>query len=355
MAARASESFRLARGTLQLCAALLLGCGPADENLPPVQIEGDFLTYAANEEVCDGTVEYGELWMTSVAARMGISEEEILPTTYYQLTVEEANDRCGSYACTRIVDGEIQVFAPAIFRKHEMVHAIHLSAWPQRRALLTEGLAKLFADNEPHSFEMDGPSIDIDEQIEKEQADSQTAIVGSRIVYWIVQRHGIDAFREFWHADTMKGSAEEFRALFEQHFGESLDAMLADVAGQPACPLMTCVGDVVEWEGEVWTIESPKGCNDGSTMGNRNSELIRTVLMEVPEAGTYTVSISENTDRPQGASIYPCAGPCSTQVTHGHYLAGRTDEATWEAGLYRVTTYKMDATDPGVRVEIRPK
>lgn len=224
------------------------------------------------------------------------------------------------------------------------------------RPLLIEGLAVLFADDYPHSFlgpDVPGNEIDVDEQIEKDHAEPETYVAGSWIVYWIVERHGIDAFRDFWHADTGDGNAEAFRALFEQHFGESLDAMLADVAGQPACPRITCVEDIVEWQEGVWAIESPTGCGDGLTSGT-DSNLFRTVLFEVPEAGTYTVSISES-DRPQGASIDPCDGPCPTAATHGSFFAGMTTDVVWEAGRYRVTTGKVDATDPGVRVEIRPK
>jgi hypothetical protein len=204
-----------------------------------------------------------------------------------------------------------------------------------------------------------GLDLDIDAQLEKDHAEPETYVVGSWIVYWIVQRHGIDAFRDFWYADTRDGSADEFRTLFEQHFGESLDAMLGEVSGQPACPLLTCAEDVVEWQGDLWTTESPN-CDDGLTRGTRDpdSELVRTVLLEVPESGTYTVSISEG-DRsnpgPQGVQIHPCAGPCPNATTHGSFLAGRTDDVVWEAGLYRVMTFKFAAADPGVRVEIRPK
>jgi hypothetical protein len=353
MGPRASRT----RGVAQICVVLLVGCQPA-EDLPPVQVEGEILSYAANEEICRGTVEYGERWMTAVGARLGISPEEFLHTTYYQLDPEDVAARCGASGCARIVDGGIRIFASPILNKHELVHAIHLSAWPRRRPLLTEGLATLFADDEPHAFgpEATGLDIDVDEQIEKDHAESETYILGSWIVYWIVERHGIEAFRDFWHADTGDGSAEEFRTLFEQHFGESLDAMLSEVAGQPACPSMTCVEDVVEWQGDVWTTESPTSCEDGLTTGTRgpDEDFLRPILMEVPESGTYTLSVSES-DRNQGVRIHPCADPCPTASNHGNFWAGGTVDVVWEAGFYRVTTFKLDATDPGVRVEIRPK
>jgi hypothetical protein len=346
------------RGPVHLCVALLLGCQPTD-NLPPVQVEGQILSYAANEEVCETTVEYGELWLTSVAARLGISPEEILPTAYYWLNPEDVVEQCPTLGrnCAREVDGEIRIFTSDVLNKHELVHAVHLSAWPRRRPLLTEGLAMILADDDPSPFvgiEVPGIDIDVDEQLEMDHAELETYMMGSWIVYWIVQRHGIDAFRAFWYADTKGGSAEEFRALFEQHFGESLDAMLAEVAGQPTCPLLTCVGDVIDWQGDLWTTQSPEDCGDGLTRGTPDGELFRTVLMEVPEAGTYTVSISES-DRFEGAWIHPCSGPCPTVASHGSFFAGWTDDVEWQAGLYRVTTFKMDATDLGVRVEVRPK
>jgi hypothetical protein len=262
-----------------------------------------------------------------------------------------------------MADGEIRIFAPAILARHELVHAVHLSAWPRRRPLLTEGLAMLFDDynhNQFHEFDELELERDLDAQIEQDHAEPETYVMGVWIVHWIIARHGFDAFREFWHADTKGSSAEEFRVLFEQHFGESLDAMLADVAGQPVCPLMTCIEDVVEWQGDLWATESPAGCGDGLTIGSdSNSDLYleRAVLIEIPESGIYTLSVSES-DRGngQGVKIHPCGVACGKLTdSGGSFYPGTTVDLAWNAGLYRVTTAKLDPTDPGIRVEIRPK
>ncbi len=341
------------------CAALLLLACQGDD-LPPVQARGEFLSYAADDDVCDGTVEYGERWMLAVAARLGISPDEILPTTYYRLDPEDAKERCGAPGCTRRSEGEVSIFDATLLNKHELVHAIQLSAWPRRRPLLVEGLAMAFDDDGLDPFVWsDQFSADLDEQIEKDHAELDTYFVGAWIVYWVVQRHGVDAFRTFWYADTEGSSAEEFRVLFEQHFGESLDAMLADVAKQTACPLLTCVEDVVEWEGSLWTTESPTGCGDGLTFGSEatsDSKIMRTVLIDVPVTGAYTVSVSESELLGnQGTRIYPCGGPCRNAASLVNFYAGQSTDVMWEAGLYRVTTAKLSAEDPGVRVEIRPK
>ncbi|MFV8750664.1 hypothetical protein ACNOYE_08930 [Nannocystaceae bacterium ST9] len=338
----------------------MLACQPADD-LPPVQVEGEILTYAADEDICDGTVEYGERWMKAVGTRLGISPDELRPTTYYRVSQDEAFDRCGAPGCARVIDGEVRIFAPGILNKHELVHAVHLSAWPRRRPLLTEGLAMLLDDSNRSQFvEFDQFGFDVDAAIEQARAADESYVVGVWIVHWVIARHGFDAFRDFWHADTKNGSAEEFRALFEQHFGESLDTMLAAVAGHPACPLATCVEDVVAWQGDLWTTESPMGCGDGLTIGSKSTtdpDLERAVLLDVPESGTYAVSVSDSVfGNGQGVVIQPCGGGCGQFPNGGTTVySGSTGDVVWEPGLYRVTTFKLDATDPGVRVEIRPK
>jgi hypothetical protein len=197
--------------------------------------------------------------------------------------------------------------------------------------------------------------FDLDALIEAEHAVDGSYIAGSWIVFWIIERHGIDAFREFWLADVKDSSAADFRALFEAHFGESLDAMLAAVVGRPACPLVTCVEDVVEWQGDVWSTESPSNCGDGLTVGTE-AQLTRAVLVEVPTTGSYTVSVSESElGNRQGVNIHPCGGPCEQSADHpALFLPGDAIDVVWDAGLYRVTTYKVELDDPGVRVEIKP-
>ena len=331
----------------------MLGCQPADD-LPPLRFEGEVLSYATDEDLCEGTVDYGERWMTAVGARLGISRDQIFHTTYYQLDPEDVTERCGAVGCTRIVDGEIRIFDSQPLRKHELVHALHLSAWRRGRPLLTEGLATVFEESNPVIAFGPGLDIDVDEQLEIEHAEPDTYVVGRWIVYWIVRRHGLDAFRDFWQADVRGSSAEEFRDLFEQHFGESLDAMLADVSGQPTCTWLTCIEDVVEWQGDFWATESPASCGDGPTVGI-GSTLERGVLIEVPASGTYTVSISPSDLGSQGALIHPCSDVCGSPTWVGSFYAGTTSDVLWDAGLYRVTTAKLGVDDPGVRVEIRAK
>lgn len=349
-------AFEMSRIALLLAATGLLAC--QGEDLPPLQVEGEILSYASDEPVCDETVEYGEQWMVAVAERLGIAPDELLHTTYYRLETESVQDRCGQAAsgCYRVEEGDARIYDDSMLDKHELVHAIHRSAWPRRRPLLMEGLAEVFADDllervpDPNMLD-----IDLDAEIEAEHPDFDTYAAGTWIVYWTVQRHGIDAFREFWYADDPEGGADEFRALFEQHFGESLDAMLAAVAGQPACAMLTCMETLVPWEGEVWTVVSPTSCDDGLAIGDAESVgLERNVLVDIPAAGTYAVTVSSS-QLNQGAIILPCAGPCPTPANHGTYFAGTTRDIVLQPGLHRVTTYKVEANDPGVSVEIRPK
>lgn len=127
-----------------------------------------------------------------------------------------------------------------------------------------------------------------------------------------------------------------------------------DVAGQPACPLVTCVEDIVEWQVDRWTTSSPTSCDDGLVRGNED-DLGRSVLVEIPTSGTYVVSVSDSPlGNQQGAYVLPCAAACTGAPAFGYY-AGQSREVVLEAGLHRVTTAKLGTDDPGVTVEIRPQ
>src|SRR5689334_7326586 len=86
-----------------------IACQRDDDPLPPVQVEGRFLSYAADEDivVCDGTVEYAEAWMEALALYLGMDPDAILPTTYYFVDPPLLDEVCGWNwgGCTHRVDG----------------------------------------------------------------------------------------------------------------------------------------------------------------------------------------------------------------------------------------------------------
>lgn len=346
----------------------VLACSACEDEDPfTVQFQGEFLAYATADEVavCEGNVIYAERWMIAVADQLGISAVEILPTTYYLVDPSEVDRHCGPVgACTKRGDDHIEVYASEILHRHELVHAIQFSAWPPQRALLREGLAVVYSDHTQVQLHWNSiSSEDLDALIEiqgHKDLPDDIYFVGPYLVYWTIARHGAAEFESFWRADAASDSRStaDFRATFEQHFGESLDAMIEDVQKfGPACVIPTCVDDLVEWQGDRWTFDSPQACG-GTVRGEMGEDpdsvwLEHTVLVEIPTSGPYVISVSPNSPGPQGIVIAPCTVWCGSDDWIP-VSAGAVDEVDLIAGRYRVHAFKRGAEDPGVTVEIQP-
>jgi hypothetical protein len=335
------------------------GCQSDDDGLPSVQRQGRFLSYAADDDivVCDGTVPLTEAWMEAVALFLGMDPDQILPTTYYFVDSSLVEEMCPSDAggCTNREDGHIDIFSTRPILDHELVHAIQFSAWPRSQTLLEEGLASAFDQDTPPLYYSFTPD-EIDSAIEAESALEERSVysVGHYLVYWMLTRYGPEAFEQFWYATSRPTTAADFRATFQDSFGESLDEMLADIDlyGGPICAIPICAGEPRAWEQGTWTSESPRSCADGAVVGftgESDSRLARNDLVEITEAGTYDISASESTLAGQGAMVTSCQTSCEEWVIP----AGKSYPLDLMPGLYRVSTFS-DLDDPGISVEIRP-
>jgi hypothetical protein len=343
--------------TLVICA---VGCQHDDDDgLPSVQFQGRFLSYAADRDivVCDGTVPLTEAWIEAVARYLGIDPEQILPTTYYFVDSPLLEEMCSKSAggCIDRVDGRLGIFSTRPLDDHELVHAIHFSAWPRRQPLLQEGLASAFVQDTPPQLYYSFTPDQIDAAIEAESASPEhnVYLIGQYLVYYMLTRYGPEAFEQFWHATSRPTTAAAFRAAFQDSFGESLDEMLADVDiyGGPMCAIPICVGEPLAWEQGTWRTESPSSCADGAVVGftGERSDLVRNELVEITQADSYDVSVSESTEVRQGAMVMSCNNGCDQWVIYD----GESYAIDLAPGLYRVTTVS-DLDGPGVSVEIRP-
>jgi hypothetical protein len=334
------------------------GCQRDDDGLPPVQVQGRFLSYAADDEIviCDGTVPLTEAWMEAVALYLGMDPDQILPTTYYFVDSSLLEEMCSPNAggCIDRADGRFYIFSTGPIDEHELVHAVDYSAWPRRQPLLHEGLASAFEQDTPPLYYSFTPD-EIDIAIEAESsADISVYSVGHYLVYWMLTRYGPEAFERFWYATSRPTTAADFRATFHDSFGESLDEMLAyvDVYGGPICPIPICVGDPLAWEEGTWRTESPRSCADDAVVGftsESHSRLTRNDLVEITEPGNYDVSVSGSTAAGQGTFVTSCQTSCE----QWQIPSGESYPIDLAPGLYRVTTVS-GLDDPGISVEIRP-
>jgi hypothetical protein len=346
--------------TILLSSLVATGCQRDDDDLlPPVQDQGRFLSYAADDDivVCEGTVPLTEAWMEAVARYLGIDPDEILPTTYYFIDSSLLDETCSFSVggCTHREDGHNYIFSTRFMLDHELVHAIDYSAWPRRQPLLHEGLASAFEQETPplyYSFTPD--EIDVAIEAESPRTDHFVYSVGHYLVYWMLTRYGTEAFEQFWHATSRPTTAADFRATFQDSFGESLDEMVADVDGYggPICAIPICAGEPLAWEQGTWRTESPRSCTDGAVVGfigESYSRLVRNELVEITEPGSYDISVSDIADANQGTIVTSCQASCVEWLIP----SGKSHSLDLTPGLYRVTTVS-DLEGPGVNVEIRP-
>jgi hypothetical protein len=335
--------------------SLVAAGGCQETDLPPVQVQGQFIAYAAAEEyeVCGGTVTYAEAWTTGVALRLGIDPNDLLQMTYYFVGPEVIADQCSGSACARRDDGKISIFSENPLLRHELVHGIHLSAWPRRQPILYEGLASTFGDEDTAALFHSYSTAEIDAAIESASAVEGDNVygVGAYLVYWMLRRHGVDLFQDFWFASSQPSTAAQFRAAFEDVFGESLDEMIADVAEEPHCAIAMCVGEPLPWQDGTWSTRSPDGCGDGvyGIRGDKFYDLRRDDIVEIIDVVDYEISVS-GSNPAQGALLIPCdSEPCGGWSVR----AGETQAIALTPGRYRVTTVQKAPDDDGVTVEIR--
>lgn len=334
---------------------LIAACKPDDEELPPPQITGDFLGYATITEqvVCPSTVEYGEQWMKGVAAQLGIAETDILPTTYYLLDRDLVEQMCGGEsACAWRDDDELMIFSTQYMNKHELVHAVHLSAWPMRATVLHEGLAEIFDDEYGYHILFASTPVTVDETIGSDGVppDPRAYVIGAYLVYWMLQRHGLQAFFEFWDKTILPTTADQFRTTFELQFGESLDEMLASLDHQPACTIVTCVGEAVPWQDGQWSVGFTSACDDAServaSFGVDGGELSHHALVQIPESGNYEFSMSTG-----GVALTACGNRCIPTM---EILGIEPVVINLDAGMYRLEAFTSGVTPIEHEITIRP-
>ncbi len=157
--------------------------------------------------------------------------------------------------------------------EHELVHAVHLEAWPRGPAFLHEGLAELLGNSFLHQDA--GPSrptgADLDEVLEG-RAESLNYGTAWLVVSQIVLEHGLPGLREFWFSLQDSSSMSDVRAAYEESFGGSLDDLTQPfemvIDGRPSefirgvCWVVPCTGEPLPWEDGRVVAHSVTGCDE---------------------------------------------------------------------------------------------
>lgn len=341
--------------------ALAFACADDEDPRPPIQQVSGHVAVAADErfEVCAGTAAHYDAWLESAASWMGVELPAGGEMTYYWLADQgEVEDYCPPQTnCVREQDdGSFALYTSAGYQAHELTHVMHDMTLPLRPSLVEEGLAVMLDDQVELGFPTWSGASSLEELVE----DWSIADYGDAMhfVSTTIDRHGVDKFREFWLAlPAREVSTEEFRASFEQVFGESFDAQLAATAEVQACSLRQCVGTPVAWDDDgVWRTSTPS-CDDPRAVGrvvpgtDAEAEIRSFDLLDIETLDIYELRLS-----PANATVVisRCGFSCAPfYYGVGEGQASATAEYSLPPGRYRIMTLNDTPSAP-TQVEIRP-
>jgi hypothetical protein len=257
--------------------SMLLGCAPDELPLPPVVWEGEMVRARMDDpgiQVCGGTFEALDRHAALVREALLLEGDGVIE---YSIGDEDlVHSICSSGAtdtpagCAFPDSGRVYTSVP--FVPHEIVHAVRLLD-PKIRFLsspLEEGLATLFGADWP-----DDPVIPLDGQ----EILNERYVVGLReydragqLMSMLLDRHGIEAFREF--DERALGAGED--SAFAEVFGETKEEFAAVAETMPICeqsqwwiPLLECDGEPITADPETGliTLSGNVSCGEPDVKG----------------------------------------------------------------------------------------
>jgi hypothetical protein len=325
-------------GALALVASL--ACG---EDLPVVA-RGRYVEIATDrdEPVCAGTVAHIDRFIEGAFEVLG----ETPPDRIFVRSEWPAHHD-GS-ASARIDGDRVVTRSPLLVHEHELMHAVHLEAWPRSASFMHEGLAVLI---EPHRRFQSIKMEDLSRAAFDEILGARRLEVGRYPAAWfivsqIVYDHGIEGLRELWHRVPWDSSTQQVRDAYFELFDRPIDALVEpwiyegpngpSPIGRMTCSYTVCAGEPHAWDEDRWLAEGPAGCEDdphavGSDaqmydldVGSvwRDYLLERTTLIEPPRLSG-----------PVTAMVIPCGFRCPYD---GPVYVGPDQLSTDWGGLLRV-------------------
>ncbi len=324
-----------------LLASLPSGCAPEEAPLPPVVWEGESVRVRMDDpdiEVCGGTFEGLDRHAALVREALRLEGDEVVE---YSIGDEGFVDAACNYepsvplGCALYSSGE--VFTRIPYLPHEIVHAVrhldpeigHLS-W-----VFEEGLATMFeADT------LDDGTVPLDAQgLLGDPAVSNAAEYyrAGHLMAILLERHGIDAFRDFDRLALLEG---EDRAFVET-FGETKEEFAAAAELVPHCeqsqwwmPLLECDGEpmVADPATGVLVLEGNLDCGAEDVRGPDFGRMWTSRHFRLDEP---TNVLGFHFEMPEDATleIVGCSGGCPERFA---YIGTRYQVGSVSQGLPRL-------------------
>jgi hypothetical protein len=256
----------------------LTGC--ADDE-PPVVARGRWVEFATHRDdpVCAGTVAYLDGLIEAGFELLGETPPDDVFVRYEWFDPDDHPSLLATGHAQRI-DGKIHIASNRLVHDHELVHAVHLHAWPTSARFMHEGLAVLLDPRRPLQQSFGWRSgVLLDDVITATSLDPVDYYDAWFLVSQIVFDHGFQGLRELWHEVPRGATAAEIRDAYTALFDRPLDALIEPYYGgevleeefwveRGPCSMALCAGELTPWTGDVWSAAGPVGCeNDPNAVG----------------------------------------------------------------------------------------
>jgi hypothetical protein len=272
-----------------LILGLLAGCKP---DIPDPIWKGTHLHYSTtrSEPVCRGSFHRQEQHAVGLAQLLGVELSEIIRYTW--VSDPEIPDYCeGRYlrGCAYVDDP--YVFSLKSFHYHELAHTVANLAGVHGPSPFSEGFAEAFNDGGQPGTER----VPIDDVLRNFEFDDQNYYTAGLFARFLIERHGLEIFADFMRSTETDLGFTQFAPIFEDIFGEPLDAAMTEFESYPSCSEMSnrlaivdCSLPLEPWQDQTVTLTADVACEQDDVLGPASDNLMFTTRgFQVEEAGSY--------------------------------------------------------------------
>lgn len=320
----------------------LLACHEEGPHLPDVSWSSedfDFATDFDPEKLCGGSLQFQQQFVDLAQNVIGEPSERRKFTFYLfnaKTAYELLPDRFGLYN-----DGN--VYAEAVPDNHEVTHAIVDLSFGTSHPFFNEGIAEVFRDRSAYDHAPVAMGVLAGLEYDGVEEKLPGSLYGSagHFMSYLVEVHGLEAAVALLERARPGDPPELLQEIIASELGTPHLDLLADYADYPSCthhtfrwPITECAhGAPIDAADGKWTIDADLDCRRDDVLGTRVGEVWTARTLEIPEVGTYRLSVSGSDEDSAFVELGHCSPGCAPDK--GLVVrAGETRDLTLRAGRY---------------------
>lgn len=330
---------------------------------------GAHITYKNSTSLttCRGTHTYVDTFIPFVVKELGLGAP---PHVEYQWLDTADFDAAPCRGVTSGCAGDRTAYSPTPALLHELVHTVTWTNGMNNHLFFTEGIAVAY---DPWNGNNQGPRYLFGPDPDAPLPDPRLALGANKdelnyplagsFVTFLLTRHGPAKFvaltRGLDAGSDLPAIRSSFQEIYDLDFDVEAELFISGKAPCTNTPFSVRVYDCampeVAWGDDGWSFTAGMDCEKDPVVGGLDAGAatpsIRSVTLQVPAAGQYTLSI----DGEEGVLVQ--AGPCfGCPWIPGEVGAPAGEEITVElaAGIHYVRIRGQADQAADVHVEIRP-